>query len=66
LGSPLTTAYKTWSSLILLLDLTYTAFLIPVLVGFEISDVDFGWGCLVNLIAGACWHPSSSSNCNTA
>ena len=36
-----------------MLDLVYTAFLVPVLVGFELSDVDFGWGCLVNLIAGA-------------
>lgn len=53
LGSPLTTLYKAWSSLILMLDLIYTAFLVPVLVGFELSDVDFGWGCLVNLIAGA-------------
>lgn len=35
-----------------MLDLIYTAFLVPILVGFEISDVDFGWGCLVNLIAG--------------
>ena len=52
LGSPLTRLYKAWSSIILLLDLVYTAFLVPVLVGFEISDVDFGWGCLVNLIAG--------------
>ena len=38
-----------------MLDLIYTAFLVPILVGFEISDVDFGWGCLVNLIAGV--HP---------
>ena len=36
-----------------MLDLVYTAFLVPMLVGFELSDVDFGWGCLVNLIAGA-------------
>ena len=35
-----------------MLDLVYTAFLVPILVGFEVSDVDFGWGCLVNLIAG--------------
>ena len=53
LGSPLTRLYKAWSSVILMLDLIYTAFLVPVLVGFELSDVDFGWGCLVNLIAGA-------------
>ena len=52
LGSPLTRLYKSWSTLILMLDLVYTAFLVPILVGFEVSDVDFGWGCLVNLIAG--------------
>jgi hypothetical protein len=50
--SPLTSHYKTWSSLILLLDLTYTAFLIPILVGFEVPDVGWGWGCIINLVAG--------------
>ena len=49
-----------------MLDLVYTAFLVPILVGFEISDVDFGWGCLVNLIAGM--HTLTISQCifNTA
>ena len=48
LGSPLTRLYKSWSTLILMLDLVYTAFLVPILVGFEVSDVDLatrdrGW-----------------------
>ena len=33
-----------WTQIVLLLDLTYTAFLVPILVGFEVSDVDWGYG----------------------
>lgn len=45
---PLTTPWNTfimiWTQVILLLDLTYTAFMLPILVGFEVSDVDWGYG----------------------
>jgi hypothetical protein len=51
--SPLTRSFKIWSSLILLLDLSYTAFLIPILVGFEVPDIGWGYGCIINLSAGA-------------
>ena len=33
-----------WAQIILALDLTYTAFLVPILVGFEESDINWGWG----------------------
>ena len=33
-----------WAQVILALDLTYTAFMVPLLVGFEESDIDWGWG----------------------
>lgn len=50
--SPLSLCAKYWSTLILALDLVYTAFLIPILVAFEVSDVDWSWGCIVNFVAG--------------
>ena len=50
--SPLWLFAKYWSSMILALDLVYTAFLVPILVAFEVPDVGWTWGCLVNLIAG--------------
>ncbi len=37
-----------WTQIILLLDLSYTAFLVPILVGFEVSDVDWGYGAALN------------------
>ncbi len=52
--SPLARPYKVWASCILMLDLVYTAFLIPILVGFEVPDVGWGWGCIINLVAGVC------------
>ena len=51
--SPLARPYKVWASCILMLDLVYTAFLIPILVGFEVPDIGWGWGCNINLVAGA-------------
>lgn len=54
-----------WTQLILGLDLTYTAFLVPILVGFEVSDVDWGWGthllCLIHCVQCSC----SIGNTNT-
>lgn len=53
---PLTTPWNTfimiWTQVILLLDLTYTAFMLPILVGFEVSDVDWGYGCIIDFVAG--------------
>ncbi|CAL8465088.1 g4623 [Coccomyxa elongata] len=50
--SPLSRCAKYWSTLILALDLVYTAFLIPVLVAFEVPDTNWTWGCIINLTAG--------------
>lgn len=50
--NPLARWYKTWTSFIFLLDLVYTAFLIPMLVAFEVPDIGWGWGCIINLVAG--------------
>ena len=48
---------QVWTSWILLLDLVYTAFLVPILVGFQVPDIGWGWGCFVNLIAGVASGP---------
>ncbi|KAK9804836.1 hypothetical protein WJX72_007920 [[Myrmecia] bisecta] len=50
--NPRKRSYVLWTNIILLMDLTYTAFLVPILVGFEVSAVNFGWGCYIDLIAG--------------
>ncbi|CAL8463823.1 g3357 [Coccomyxa elongata] len=50
--SPFSAFARTWSGVILGLDLVYTAFLIPILVAFEVPDVGWTWGCFINLIAG--------------
>ncbi|KAK9807740.1 hypothetical protein WJX72_007807 [[Myrmecia] bisecta] len=50
--NPRKRSYVLWTNIILLIDLTYTAFLVPILVGFEVSAVNFGWGCYIDLIAG--------------
>ena len=51
--SPLHQVYSLWANWILLLDCTYTALLVPVLVGYKVSDVNFSWGCYIDLIAGS-------------
>ena len=52
--------------MIVLLDSTYTAFLVPFLVGFQVSDDSWTWGAYIELIGGArlahmclsCWDPA--------
>lgn len=51
-------ALQLWTSWILLLDLIYTAFLVPILVGFQVPDIGWGWGCIINLVAGASYGPN--------
>ncbi|KAK9836539.1 hypothetical protein WJX74_002745 [Apatococcus lobatus] len=50
--SPLSRPYKTWSSTLLLLDLTYTAFIIPLGVGFNSENNSWDWFGIVDFIAG--------------
>ena len=33
-----------WTQVVLFLDLTYTAFLLPIIVGFQVPDVGWGYG----------------------
>ncbi len=50
--SPLKPAYKFWSSVVLLLDVTYTAFIIPLGVGFNSENNSWDWFGIVDFIAG--------------
>ena len=40
--------------MIVLLGSTHTAFLVPILVGFQVLNVSWIWGAYIALIAGAC------------
>ncbi|GAB4813507.1 hypothetical protein N2152v2_000553 [Parachlorella kessleri] len=44
--------YRLWSMWILILDLTYSAFLLPISVGFLVNDLEWTWACIVDLVAG--------------
>lgn len=35
------------------LDAVYTAFIVPIGVGFRLSDTDLAWGSIVDFVAGA-------------
>ena len=51
-ASPLSRPYRAWSTLVYLVDCSYTAFLVPVLIGMGVGASD-GWARAVNLAAGA-------------
>ncbi len=42
--SPWNTYVMIWTQIVLGLDLTYTAFALPIIVGFQVSDVGWGYG----------------------
>ncbi|KAK9814109.1 hypothetical protein WJX72_000796 [[Myrmecia] bisecta] len=51
--SPLSQFARVWASFVLTLDLTYVAFIVPITVAFQVSDLAFTWAGIVNLVAGA-------------
>ena len=51
--SPTHRWYGFWTTIIVILDSTYTAFCVPILVGFQVSDVTWTWGAYVDLVCGA-------------
>lgn len=40
-----TPSYRAWSLVILLLDLTYSAFLLPITIGFQVRPLPCGPKC---------------------
>lgn len=53
--SPDTLWYHWWSTLIMLLDLSYAAFLVPIGVGFNIPGQNWNWDATFDFVAGG--HP---------
>lgn len=56
--SPKSKWSRRWSFLILFLDATYSAFLLAIIAGFELSDVR-GWAAYVDLVTGKQISPES-------
>ena len=54
LMSPWNPFVMAWTQVVLGLDLSYTAFLLPIIVGFQVSDVGWGYGEVQRLSALAC------------
>ena len=44
--------YQYWCLGILVLDCTYTAFIVPIGVGFSVSDVTLTWAAVCDFVAG--------------
>ena len=49
---PQNKVYQYWCLMVLVLDCTYTAFIVPIGVGFSISDVTFTWAAVCDFVAG--------------
>ncbi len=50
--SPTSQLYWFWSLYVLLMDATYTAFVVPIAVGFDASDEVWNWAGYLDFIAG--------------
>ena len=58
--NPYDSIYSCWCFYVLLTDATYTAFIVPIGVGFDTSDVAWDWAGYCDFIAGqACQHTAS-------
>ena len=57
LGLPVMSPYallpRMWSMLMLLIDMSYTAYVVPIGVGFSISDTNWTWCAIVDFTAGS-------------
>ena len=45
--------YKIWAFLLITIDATYTAFIVPIGVGFRVSDTSWNWIAVIDFLAGA-------------
>ncbi len=50
--NPYDSIYSCWCFYVLLTDATYTAFIVPIGVGFDTSDVAWDWAGYCDFIAG--------------
>ena len=53
-GNPYSRLYWCWCAYVLLLDSTYTAFIVPIGVGFDTSYAQWNWTGYLDFIAGSC------------
>ena len=51
-GNPYSKLYCCWCAYILLLDASYTAFIVPIGVGFDTSYQQWNWTGYLDFIAG--------------
>ena len=50
--NPRNKVYKVWAFLLIALDAIYTAFIVPVSVGFRVSDTQWNWVAVTDFTAG--------------
>ena len=58
--------YKIWAFMLIAIDATYTAFLVPIGVGFRVSDTKWDWIAVIDFLAGAALftHPTGRTACH--
>ena len=60
--NPYDSIYSCWCFYVLLTDATYTAFIVPIGVGFDTSDVAWDWAGYCDFIAGQACHVNTLYN----
>ena len=50
--NPRNKAYKVWAFMLIALDAIYTAFIVPISVGFRVSDTQWNWVAVTDFTAG--------------
>ena len=51
--NPRNRAYKVWAFMLIALDAIYTAYIVPISVGFRVSDTQWNWVAVTDFTAGA-------------
>jgi len=63
--NPYDSIYSCWCFYVLLTDATYTAFIVPIGVGFDTSDVAWDWAGYCDFIAGQACHVNTLYHLDT-
>lgn len=63
--NPYDSVYSWWCAYVLLTDATYTAFIVPIGVGFDTSDEAWNWAGYCDTIAGPTDALSTFVACHT-
>ena len=59
--NPRNKVYKVWATMLIAMDAIYTAFIVPISVGFRASDTQWNWIAVTDFTAGA---PAICSFCD--